>query len=322
MERKIPIIYQNHHLLVVNKPAGLVVHPTYKHPTGTLWNLLLEEVARQGSDGWSPPVLPDAPGWERAPESIRVMLREKRLAKYRREEGWLERPVLLHRLDKDTSGVLVLARTSMACQHLARQFNEHTIVKTYLAVGRRAVPTWALPRAPFSVTRFASPEKLDTGTEVAQPIDLATYQGETFILDGPLQRDPLERRRCIVGPDGQEARTRVRILYAWDEYALLEVQPITGRTHQIRAHLAAAGYPLVGDATYAPQVEPAHSAAPLARQFLHAYSLTLRVYPSNHPSAFIAPLAEDLVEWLRLASPRALEIIAALQSPVVSDNLL
>ena len=317
MERKIPVIYQNHHLLVVNKPAGLVVHPTYKHAEGTLWNILLEELERQGSDGWSPPELADDPGWERAPEHIREMLREKRLAKYWQEEGWLERPVLLHRLDKDTSGVLALARTGMACQHIARQFSSHTIVKTYLALAHRGAPAWALPRAPFTARLLSlsrTGESREPGAEAALPLDFAFHQGATLLLDGALQRDPTERRRCVVGPNGQESRTRVRVLAAWDEYALLEVQPVTGRTHQIRAHLAAAGYPLVGDTTYALQAAPGSPMANLERQFLHAYSLTLRAYPSNHPCTFIAPLAADLEEWLRLYFPRALERIAALEN--------
>src|SRR5579859_6813056 len=279
-QNNIPIIYQNHHLLIVNKPAGLVVHPTYKHAEGTLCDILLEDLERQGSDGWRPPDLPDEPGWERAPAGVRLMLREKRLEKYRREEGWLERPVLLHRLDKDTSGVLALARTGLACQHIARQFSAHTIVKTYLAVARRSSPAWAQPRAPFSATLLrasdAGGESSASEEKLNQPLHLASHQGATLLLDGPLQRDPADRRRCIVGPAGQQARTRLRVHAAWDEYVLVEVQPVTGRTHQIRAHLAAAGYALVGDSTYALAAEPGSPAAALRRQFLHAFSLTFR----------------------------------------------
>jgi 23S rRNA-/tRNA-specific pseudouridylate synthase len=347
-QNRIPIIYQDHHLLIVNKPAGLVVHPTYKHTEGTLWNLLVLDLARQGSDGWSPPDLPDEPGWEYAPQEIRLMLREQRLAKTRQEEGWLERPVLLHRLDKDTSGVLALARTSLACRHIARQFNEHTIVKTYLAVARRAAPAWAQPRVPLTVTLLREQEHEEqllllfdqTGIRPAlviqndrhaeqlslpfdqpaseqseqffQPLAFAAYQGASLLLDGPLQRDPGDRRRCIVGPDGQEARTRVHVLAAWDEYVLVAVQPVTGRTHQIRAHLAAAGYSLVGDPTYAPPAEPGSPAAALARQFLHAHSLTLRGSPVNPPRTFVAPLPADLAAWLRMYFPAGLEMVASM----------
>lgn len=306
-QSNIPIIYQDHHQLIVDKPAGLVVHPTYKHTEGTLWDMLLEDLARQEGDGWCPPVLPDEPGWELAPEHIRLMLRERRLLKSWQEAGWLARPVLLHRLDKDTSGVLALARTGLACQHIARQFNTHTIVKTYLAVARHASPTWAQPRAPFTVTLL---HEHDAGEQLSQPLDCAAYQGVSLLLDGPLQRDPADRRRCVVGPDGQAARTRVRVLATWDEYALLEVQPVTGRTHQIRAHMAAAGYALVGDSTYAPSAEPGSPAAALARQFLHAHSLTLRDYPSNRPRTFVSPLPADLMGWLQRYFPAGPGIIA------------
>src|SRR5581483_12245374 len=81
-QQSISIIYQDHHLLIVNKPAGLVMHPTYKHAGGTMWDSLLAWLARQESDGWRPPDLPDEPGWERAPEHVRQMLRERRLAKF------------------------------------------------------------------------------------------------------------------------------------------------------------------------------------------------------------------------------------------------
>src|SRR5581483_435409 len=74
-QQTIPIIYQDHHLLIVNKPAGVVTHPTYKHTDGTMWDLLLAWLAQQESDGWRPPDLPDEPGWERAPEDVRQMLR-------------------------------------------------------------------------------------------------------------------------------------------------------------------------------------------------------------------------------------------------------
>jgi 23S rRNA pseudouridine1911/1915/1917 synthase len=305
-QQRISIIFQDHYLLIVNKPAGLVIHPTYKYADGTMWDVLLTYLERQGSDGWSPPELPDEPGWERAPEHIRQMLREKRLAKIWQEEGLLPRPALLHRLDKDTSGVVALARTIRACRHVVRQFHAHTIVKTYLAVARRAAPAWTQPRAPFTATLDD-----DACAPLPWPLDLAGYQNVPLLLDGPLQRDPDERKRCIVGPDGQEASTRIRVLTTLDDLFLIEVQPITGRTHQIRAHLAAAGYALVGDSTYAPSPEPGTPEAALTRQFLHAYSLTLRDYPAGESRTFVAPLPADLTEWLSLFFPEGLWCVEA-----------
>jgi 23S rRNA pseudouridine1911/1915/1917 synthase len=292
----IPIIYQDHHLLIVNKPANLVIHPTYKHANDTMWDALLAYLALHGPEDWQPADMPDEVGWEHAPESVRQMLRAKRLAKLYKEEGLMPRPALLHRLDRDTSGVVALARTERACRHVAHQFSTHTTVKTYLAVARRGSPDWTRPQAEFTVSEKRA-------GLLSWPLDLSQHQGETLLLDGPLRRDPDDRRRCIVGEDGQLARTQVKILSNCDDYFFLEVHPITGRTHQIRTHLAAAGYALVGDTTYASIAEPATPASQLARQFLHAYSLTLREYPTNCQRTFVAPLPVDLTSWLTTYFP-------------------
>ena len=295
-QHNILIIHQDHHLLIVNKPAGLVIHPTYKHPDGTMWDALLAYLELQGADDWSPPDLPDEPSWEYAPEHIRQMLRAQRLAKFWAEEGLLPRPTLLHRLDKDTSGVVALARTARACRHIIHQFNTHTIMKTYLAVAHRDAPTWAQPRVPFTATIRHADDNME---QLPWPLDLSCYKDISLFLDGPLQRDPENRRRCIVGPDGQTASTRITVLAQQDNFFLLEVHPITGRTHQIRAHLTAAGYALVGDPIYAPTPTPGSPQAGLTRQFLHAFSLTLRDYPANRLRTFVAPLPPELTAWLQ-----------------------
>lgn len=302
----IPIIYQDHHLLIVNKPAGMVIHPTYKHADGTMWDSILTYLAEQGDDGWQPEELPDKQQWAGAPEHVQVILREQQRAKQWQEDGLLPRPCLLHRIDKDTSGVVALARTERARRHLVRQFYDHSIVKRYLAVVRRGSPQWTRPRAQFTVL-------IQDGSD-QQPVEsaeLLTVNGARYILDGPLQRDPDDRRRCIVGPHGQAAVTKVCVLAAKGEYALLEARPITGRTHQIRAHLAAAGFAIVGDATYAVPAREETPAAKLSRQFLHAYSLELRRYPNNERHAFVAPLADDLVAWLAAYLPEGLETLHA-----------
>ncbi|HET9999581.1 MAG TPA: RluA family pseudouridine synthase [Ktedonobacteraceae bacterium] len=302
----IPVIYQDHHLLIVNKPAGLVVHPTYKHADGTMWDSILAYLAEQGGDSWQPEELPDKPEWAGAPEHIQVMLREQQRAKQWQEEGLLSRPCLLHRIDKDTSGIVALARTGRARRHLIRQFYDHSIVKRYLAVVRKGSPDWTKPRAPFSILAQDGSDQ--------QPVEAAsllTINGVKYTLDGSLQRDPVDRRRCIVGPDGQAAMTQVQALAVQGEYALLEARPITGRTHQIRAHLAAAGYAIVGDKTYALPASAGIPAAKLARQFLHAYSLELRSYPDNERKTFVAPLADDLAAWLAAYLSEGLEIINA-----------
>jgi 23S rRNA pseudouridine1911/1915/1917 synthase len=294
----IAVIYQDHHLLLVNKPAGLVIHPTYKHSDGTLWDALLTYTQQLGQDDWEPPELPDKSEWAAAPADIQVMLRNKQIERLWKEEGLLPRPCLLHRLDKDTSGIVALARTERSRRYLIKQFAEHTLVKRYLAVVRQGSPAWTQPRAPFTVT-----QRLANGhTQPADASFVLTATGDTeFVLDGPLQRDPDDRRRCIVGPDGQSATTLVRVLAVEHNYALLDIRPVTGRTHQIRAHLAALGYAIVGDQTYAPLTTTELSTPVLTRQFLHAYSLTLRRYPDNEPCTFVAPLASDLRAWLEKA---------------------
>src|SRR5712691_9741543 len=313
-ENEIPIIYQDHHLLVVNKPAGLVVHPTYKNADGTMWDALLVYLERQGIDDWQPPVLPDEPKWVGAPEHIQVMLREKRVEQQWKEGGLLPHPCLLHRLDKDTSGVVALARSEGSRRHIVRQFLRHTIVKRYLAVVHKGAPAWSHPRTTFTVSK-----RDETKNEVPGNLPLSLLPDEEFVLDGPLQRDPGDRRRCIIGSAGQAARTIVKVLAVSEtqDSALLEVRPVTGRTHQIRAHLAALGYAIVGDQVYAPVAEQGSPRAALKRQFLHAHSLELRRYPDNVVCTFAAPLADDLLSWLKRYFPIGLGAIDG-GSPTVS----
>jgi 23S rRNA pseudouridine1911/1915/1917 synthase len=304
----IPVIYQDHHLLIVNKPAGLVIHPTYKHVDGTMWDAILEYLEEQGEDDWQPPELPDKPEWAGVPEQVRVMLRKQRLERMWKEGGLLPRPCLLHRLDKDTSGIVALARTEHSRHHLVRQFQEHTIVKRYLAVAQRGAPDWSRPRAPFKIMK--GQDEIDV-LQFGSLTDIAFNRANEFMLDGALQRDPDDRRRCIVGPDGQQAQTSIKVMAAEGEFALLEARPITGRTHQIRAHLAALGYAIVGDSTYSLPAEVDTPAAAMKRQFLHAYSLEFRCYPDNALRTFVAPLAHDLTAWLEGYFPVGLEVMYA-----------
>jgi 23S rRNA pseudouridine1911/1915/1917 synthase len=297
----IGIIFHNHHLLIVNKPTGMVIHPTYKHTDGkTMWDTLLQHLDQLPSDTWQPPELPDDPQWVAAPETVRIMLRQKRIARIQKEEGLLPTPCLLHRIDKDTSGIVALARTESARRHLIKQFHDHSIQKCYLAVIQHGAHPWARPRTTFTVRRYD-----ETGmTSQATAEDLFfSPPNDNFILSGPLQRDPDERRRCIIGPDGQKATTLINVLAHDDHFALLNVRPVTGRTHQIRAHLAALDCAIVGDQTYAPAIPISQQQSSLSRQFLHAYSLTFKTYPENNRQTFMAPLADDLADWLTHSAP-------------------
>ena len=297
-------------MLIVNKPAGLVIHPTYKHADGTMWDAILEYLEKQGGDDWHPTDLPDKPEWASAPEQVRVMLRKQRLERLVKEEGLLPKPCLLHRLDKDTSGIVALARTERSRRHLVRQFHEHSIVKRYLAVVHRGTPDWAKPRAAFKITEQ---QDKSIALQFTSLRDDASGGEQVLILDGALQRDPNDRRRCIVGPDGQEAQTVIKILASEGEFVILEAQPVTGRTHQIRAHLAALGYAIVGDAVYSLTAREGTPAAAMKRQFLHASRLEFRDYPDNQLRSFVAPLAEDLRVWLEKYFLVGLDVLHASQ---------
>ena len=294
-------------MLLLNKPAGIVIHPTYKHVDGdTLWDALLAYLANQQAETWTPPELADEPEWSRAPEHARVLLRQVRRERLIREEGPLPRPCLLHRLDKDTSGIVALACTERARRSLVHQFHDHTIVKRYLALVSPGSPNWAMPRTAFTVTKHDADGSAHVFSLPTSHFDLSTVTlSDELLLHGPLQRDPDDRRRCVVGPDGQEAITAVRVLAHLRGYSLLEARPITGRTHQIRAHLTALGYPIVGDQTYTLPISEPTADVMLKRQFLHAHSLTLRRYPDQTLCTFVAPLADDLLTWLNYTIPEA-----------------
>ena len=220
----VDVLYEDDDVVVVNKPAGLVVHPAHGHKTGTLVNAMLARIASRTG----------------------------------RESG---RPGIVHRLDKDTSGVMVVARTDVAQLALSRQLQQQRFAKEYLAL------VWGDP-------------------------------GETeTVVEAPLLRDPDDRRRMVVRAGGREAVTRFRRVASWgggsDRTALLHVRPVTGRTHQIRVHLAYAHFPIVGDPVYGRRGDTSG----LGRQFLHAWRLTVRL-PHAGERTFTAPLAADLRAFL------------------------
>jgi 23S rRNA pseudouridine1911/1915/1917 synthase len=225
----VPIIYEDEHLLVIDKPAGLVVHPAPGHQTGTLVNALLERLAPQA------------------------------------DPAAAHRPGIVHRLDKDTSGLMVIARTDAAHTNLAAQMKAHATIKRYLALVEGHMP-------------------------VAEGV-----------IEAPIGRDPRQRQRMAlvsVAGGGREARTRFRVLAEARGRSLLELQLETGRTHQIRVHLAGVGHPVVGDATYGRPQAPRPP-----RQFLHAAHLEFAHPVTGEWLVFDAPLPPDLArfkaEWER-----------------------
>ena len=226
----VPVVYEDDDLLIVDKPAGLVVHPAPGHPGGTLVNALLS--------------LGDTFGGI----------------------AGVERPGIVHRLDRDTSGLLMVAKHDAAQAGLMAQLKARRVKKTYVAL-------------------------------VAGSVSATVGR-----IEAPIGRDPHHRIRMAVVPDGREAVTGYRVRERLPGWTLLELDLITGRTHQIRVHLAAIGHPVAGDVLYA---TGAARRGPdgLERLFLHAAQLELASPTDGHLIRATAPLPEDLeatLERLRL----------------------
>jgi 23S rRNA pseudouridine1911/1915/1917 synthase len=216
------VIYEDLDLAAVDKPAGMVVHPAFGNTSGTLVNAALA----------------------RWPDMRRVTGED--------------RAGIVHRLDKDTSGVIVLAKTSAALKSLQEQFKARTVYKKYLALAE------GHPRT-------------DTG-----------------LIDAPIGRDPRQRKRMAVIRRGRSAQTRYEVIETFDECVLLALEPATGRTHQIRVHLTWLGHPIVGDDAYGRRKQ--HIAAP--RLFLHAAELQVDSPSGGQRLTFSAPLPAELEEVL------------------------
>lgn len=200
------ILYEDEDLLIVNKPKGMVVHPAAGHRTGTLVNAVLYHCRGQlsGING--------------------VM-----------------RPGIVHRIDRDTTGALVVCKNDRAHNHVAEQLKEHTITRRYMAV-------------------VAGVIREEEGT-----------------VDAPVGRHPTERKKMAAGvKNGKRAVTHYRVLQRFSAHTLIECRLETGRTHQIRVHMASIRHPILGDTVYGPSKDPWH----LEGQALHARVLGL-VHPAT-----------------------------------------
>jgi 23S rRNA pseudouridine1911/1915/1917 synthase len=220
-EMDLSIVYEDRDLLVVDKPAGLAVHPSLGHSSHTLVNGILAHCDDLSGIG-----------------------------------GEL-RPGIVHRLDKDTSGLIIVAKNDAAHVSLADQLKDRKVEKTYVAL----------------VEGHVTPPE---GRIVA-----------------PIGRDPKHRKRMAVVENGRDAQTTFRVLREIGGRTLLEVRPQTGRTHQIRVHMASIGYPITGDAMYGRRGD-----SPVARQFLHAQRLAFQHPRTGERLELETPLAEDLQQAL------------------------
>jgi 23S rRNA pseudouridine1911/1915/1917 synthase len=234
------ILFEDADLIVLDKPAGLVVHPAPGNLDGTLVNALL---AHAGDD---------LPGI-----------------------GGEKRPGIVHRLDKDTSGVMVVAKTDRAHRALSEAFAARDLERAYLAL------VWGLP------------------------VDM---QGE---VSAPVGRHPVDRKRmAVVDRGGKAATTRYQVKRAWGTaVALVECRLLTGRTHQIRVHMAHIGHPLVGDPVYLRRTPASAKLLPAAtrdallafpRQALHAATLGFRHPVTKQSLSFESPVPADLASLLTL----------------------
>lgn len=226
-EIPIEVIYEDASLIAVNKRAGMVVHAGAGNHTGTLVNALLHRYGNLS------------------------------------QEGGPLRPGIVHRIDKETSGVLVIARNDHAHRHLAAQFQNRKVDKVYLAL------VHGLPSR-------------DTGT-----------------IETPITRDPVRRTRMTTKlAHGRHAHTSWRVLQRFDKHTLLEVHIATGRTHQIRVHLASIGHPILGDRLYG---APPSEILP-QRFFLHAARLRLTSPATGQDVTLEAPLPAELTAIIKAAT--------------------
>ncbi len=219
------IVYEDADLLVVDKRPGMVVHPAPGHATGTLANAILHHV----------------------PEVVMA---------------GSHRPGIVHRLDKDTSGLIVVAKTERGRLSLLSQWAERSVEKRYLALAYGVV------------------------------------QSDEAGIDLPIGRDPAQRNRMAVNEHGREARSRLTVKERFEDATFVEVAIETGRTHQIRVHLAYIGHPVVGDAVYNRYKGRAGGVRSIAaRQMLHAAALTFDT-PDGERLALTAPLPPDMAASL------------------------
>jgi 23S rRNA pseudouridine1911/1915/1917 synthase len=239
-EIPIEIVFEDEGFLVVNKPAGMVVHPAPGHPRGTLVNAVLHHVGRLS------PV------------------------------GGARRPGIVHRLDKDTSGLIIVAKDETIHRRLAGSLAQREIVRRYLAA------CWG------------------------------HLQDDTLRVEADVGRHQRDRKRMAVVPGARTAVTEIQRIEPWKAADLLKVRLLTGRTHQIRVHLRHIGHPVVGDRQYGQGWErglegrwPGDLAKRVKRQFLHAAELAFAHPVSGERLELSAPLPGDLAEaaeWARRTS--------------------
>lgn len=223
----IDILYQDADVVVVNKPCGMVVHPAAGNEDGTLVNALLYHVRDLSGIGGE------------------------------------MRPGIVHRLDKDTSGLILIAKNDRAHAMLSDQFKERLMEKHYRAVA------------------------------------FGNYSQDSGLIDAPIARHPVDRKKMAIVADGKPSQTEWKVIQRLKSATYLDVHLLTGRTHQIRVHMQSIGHPLLGDQIYAPNIK---SSVRISRLMLHAYSLAFTHPTTGERMTLCAPIPhefESIVEKLR-----------------------
>ena len=236
-ELPLDIIYEDDDLVAIDKPPGMTAHPTASLRTGTVVNALLGRIQLSKDSLFDP-----------------------------KEDDY--RPGIVHRLDKDTSGVMVIAKNDEAHRHISKSFKKRLTEKEYIAI---------------------AVGKLD----------------DDLYMDGPIGRHPVHGRKMMVGGNNpRSATTYFRVLARSNGHLLVRAKPHTGRTHQIRVHLAHLGASILGDSVYG------KSSSYISRHALHAHRLTLPHPQDNHAITFSAQVPTDMVEaWLRLGGTWSEEVL-------------
>ena len=214
----IDILYQDADVVIVNKPCGMVVHPAAGNEDGTLVNALLYHVKDLSGIGGE------------------------------------MRPGIVHRLDKDTSGLILIAKNDRAHAVLSEQFKERSMKKHYRAVA------------------------------------FGGFKEESGLIDAPIARHPVDRKKMAIVPDGKPSQTEWKVLERVKGATYLDVHLLTGRTHQIRVHMHSIGHPLLGDPIYAPNIK---TSVHIPRLMLHAYSLAFTHPTSGERMEFSASLPDQ-----------------------------
>jgi 23S rRNA pseudouridine1911/1915/1917 synthase len=252
------ILYEDCSIIVVDKPQGMVVHPAYGNPSGTLVNALLYYCADlAGING-------------------------------------IIRPGIVHRLDKDTSGVMVVAKGDQSYRELTKQFKNRTVEKKYLAIA------------------------------------YGQFNKEEGLIDSAIGRHPSQRKRMSTRTKrGRPAITRWRVVERFDDFTLLEISPQTGRTHQIRVHLSSIGHPILGDPMYGRKGRPGAIHDPILRecikrinrQALHAHRLAFCHPQTGERVEFESPIPQDIrsvLEWLRSQTTKTFAFLGSKKTQMLN----